>query len=48
MPVSHFVIRLTAPLGRLLVRVVAAVFDAYLPPRAFREGLPAQFSSRVG
>ena len=35
-------IRLTA-LGRLLVRVIAAVFDAYLPPDAFREG-----ASKVG
>lgn len=41
-------IRLTLPLGRLLVRVVAAVFDAYLPPDAYREGLPAQLSSKVG
>lgn len=41
-------LRLTAPLGRLLVRVVAAVFDAYLPPHAYRDGLPAQLSSKVG
>jgi oxygen-independent coproporphyrinogen-3 oxidase len=41
-------IRLTTPLGRLLVRVVAAVFDRYLPPGAYREGLPAQQASRVG
>jgi oxygen-independent coproporphyrinogen-3 oxidase len=41
-------IRLTVPLGRLLVRVVAAVFDAYLPPDAFREGLPAGLASKVG
>jgi oxygen-independent coproporphyrinogen-3 oxidase len=41
-------IQLNVPLGRLLVRVVAAVFDRYLPPAAFREGLPAQPSSRVG
>lgn len=41
-------IQLTAPLGRLLVRVVAAVFDAYLPRDAFREGMPANLSSRVG
>jgi oxygen-independent coproporphyrinogen-3 oxidase len=40
-------LRLT-PLGRLLVRVVAAVFDRYLPPAAFREGLPVQQSSMVG
>jgi oxygen-independent coproporphyrinogen-3 oxidase len=41
-------VRLTRPLGRLLVRVVAAVFDRYLPPTAFREGLPQQQSSKVG
>lgn len=41
-------IRLTTPLGRLLVRVVAAVFDHYLPPEAYREGLPAHLSSKVG
>jgi coproporphyrinogen III oxidase-like Fe-S oxidoreductase len=41
-------IRLTAPLGRLLVRVVAAVFDRYLPPDAFRNGLSAEAASRVG
>ncbi len=41
-------IRLTAPLGRLLVRVVAAVFDRYLPFDAFRNGLPEQQASKVG
>jgi oxygen-independent coproporphyrinogen-3 oxidase len=41
-------VRLTEPLGRLLVRVVAAVFDRYLPPTAFREGLSLQASSKVG
>jgi oxygen-independent coproporphyrinogen-3 oxidase len=41
-------IRLTVPLGRLLVRVVAAVFDRYLPPTAFREGLSPSQSSKVG
>ena len=40
-------IRLTAPLGRLLVRVVAAVFDRFLPRDAFRKGLSAH-SSKVG
>jgi oxygen-independent coproporphyrinogen-3 oxidase len=40
-------IRLTAPLGRLLVRVVAAVFDHYLPPDAFRKGLSSH-ASKVG
>ncbi len=41
-------IRLTMPLGRLLVRVVAAVFDRYLPRSAFRQGLPRSQSSKVG
>jgi oxygen-independent coproporphyrinogen-3 oxidase len=41
-------IRLTEPLGRLLVRVVAAVFDAYLPANAHREGLAENRASRVG
>jgi oxygen-independent coproporphyrinogen-3 oxidase len=41
-------LRLTMPLGRLLVRVVAAVFDRYLPPDAFRTGLAADQSSKVG
>ncbi|MBI1832619.1 MAG: oxygen-independent coproporphyrinogen III oxidase [Planctomycetes bacterium] len=41
-------IRLTDPLGRLLVRVVAAVFDAYLPAGTFRSGLAEHLSSKVG
>jgi oxygen-independent coproporphyrinogen-3 oxidase len=41
-------LRLREPLGRLLVRVVAAVFDRYLPPGAFRDGLAPQLSSKVG
>jgi oxygen-independent coproporphyrinogen-3 oxidase len=41
-------LRLSSPLGRLLVRVVAAVFDRYLPASAFREGMPAHQASRVG
>ncbi len=41
-------IQLTTPLGRLLVRVVAAVFDRYLPALAFRQGLPSNLASRVG
>ena len=40
-------IRLTA-LGRLLVRVIAAVFDAYLSAEAFRTGLAQNLSSKVG
>jgi oxygen-independent coproporphyrinogen III oxidase len=46
--VEEETIRLTAPLGRLLVRVVAAVFDRYLPADAFQKGLPANQSSKVG
>lgn len=41
-------IQLTTPLGRLLVRVVAAVFDHYLPRNAYLEGLPAHLASKVG
>jgi oxygen-independent coproporphyrinogen III oxidase len=41
-------LRLTEPLGRLLVRVVAAVFDRYLSPAAFHEGLSPAQSSKVG
>jgi oxygen-independent coproporphyrinogen-3 oxidase len=40
-------VRLTMPLGRLLARVVAAVFDSYLPGDAFRAGLSAH-ASKVG
>jgi hypothetical protein len=39
---------LSVPLGRLLVRVVAAAFDRYLPANAFQKGLPAHQSSKVG
>jgi oxygen-independent coproporphyrinogen-3 oxidase len=39
-------IEATHPLGRLLVRVVAAVFDRYLPATAFQEG--AGSYSKVG
>ncbi len=41
-------IRLTTPLGRLLVRVVASIFDHYLPANAYREGIPATLASKVG
>jgi len=41
-------IRLTEPLGWLLLRVVAAVFDQYLPRNAYRDGLSFNQSSRVG
>jgi oxygen-independent coproporphyrinogen-3 oxidase len=46
--IEEAMIRLTEPLGRLLVRVVAAVFDRYLPADAYRVGLPAQKASAVG
>jgi oxygen-independent coproporphyrinogen-3 oxidase len=41
-------IEVTAPLGRLLVRVVAAIFDRYLPANAFQDGLAAYQASKVG
>jgi oxygen-independent coproporphyrinogen-3 oxidase len=41
-------VELTEPLGRLLVRVPAAVFDRYLPRTAFKEGLPSGMASAVG
>ena len=37
-------VRLTEPLARLLVRVVAAVFDRSLPAYAFREGLQREIA----
>ena len=46
--VDEETIRLTVPLGRLLVRVMAAAFDRYLPADAFQKGLPAYQSSQVG
>ncbi len=46
--VSDDALRLTFPLGRVLVRVVAAVFDAYLPPGAYRGEQPGPVASRVG
>jgi oxygen-independent coproporphyrinogen III oxidase len=39
---------LTIPLGRLLARVVAALFDSYLPPGAFRQGVGADQASKIG
>jgi oxygen-independent coproporphyrinogen-3 oxidase len=41
-------IRLTIPLGRLLVHVVAAAFDRYLPADAFQKGLLVNQSSKLG
>jgi oxygen-independent coproporphyrinogen-3 oxidase len=38
-------VALTWPLGRVLMRNVAAVFDAYLVPDAFRTGQPETFSA---
>jgi len=40
-------IRLTRPLGRVLMRNVAAVFDAYLQPNAYRNGQPDTFSANA-
>jgi oxygen-independent coproporphyrinogen-3 oxidase len=37
--------RLVWPLGRVLMRNVAAVFDAYLVPDAYRSGQPETFSA---
>lgn len=42
------VLRLTPELGRLLARVVAAVFDAYLPVEAWRTGLAPGLASKIG
>lgn len=41
-------LQLTVPLGRLLVRIVAAVFDRYLPRNAYRDGLLESHASKVG
>ncbi len=41
-------IELSEPLGRLLQRVVASLFDAYLPQGAYRNGLEAGRASSVG
>jgi oxygen-independent coproporphyrinogen-3 oxidase len=38
------VVKVIMPLGRVLLRNVAAVFDAYLNPDAYRRGEPASFS----
>jgi oxygen-independent coproporphyrinogen-3 oxidase len=41
-------ISLTPRLGRLLVRVVASVFDSYIPKDAYRSGLTDGKGSRTG
>jgi oxygen-independent coproporphyrinogen-3 oxidase len=41
-------ISVTPVLGRLLVRVVATLFDGYLPRDAYLVGLPSNLASRVG
>ncbi len=41
------VIRVTCPLGRVLMRNVAAVFDAYLDPEAYRKGEQSCFSANA-
>ncbi len=40
-------VRLTMPLGRVLMRNVAAVFDAYLQLDAYRNGQPDSFSANA-
>jgi oxygen-independent coproporphyrinogen-3 oxidase len=40
-------IRVSSPLGRVLLRNVAAVFDAYLDPEAYRKGEQACFSANA-
>ena len=40
-------IRATMPLGRVLLRNIAAVFDAYLDPEAYRSGQAACFSANA-
>jgi oxygen-independent coproporphyrinogen-3 oxidase len=40
-------VRVTCPLGRVLLRNVAAVFDAYLAPDAYRVGEQACFSANA-
>ena len=46
--VGDSTIRVTYPLGRLLLRVVAAVFDAYLPREAYCVGQTVLPASKVG
>ena len=41
------VIHVTQPLGRVLLRNVAAVFDAYLDPEAYKHGERAVFSANA-
>jgi oxygen-independent coproporphyrinogen-3 oxidase len=45
---SDAAVGLTFPLGRLLVRVVAAVFDAYLPRNSHVLGQSTWLASKVG
>ena len=40
-------VQLTFPLGRVLMRNVAAVFDAYLEPDAYRVGESSYFSANA-
>ncbi|MEE9294433.1 MAG: oxygen-independent coproporphyrinogen III oxidase, partial [Phycisphaerae bacterium] len=44
---SHNAIRATWPLGRVLLRNIAAVFDAYLDPEAYRKGEQHCFSANA-
>lgn len=45
---SDFSFKLTYPLGRLLVRVVASIFDAYIPKDAFKKGISTTQASKIG
>ncbi len=45
--VTDDAIRVTRPLGRVLMRTVAAVFDAYLEPEAYRAGDRQYFSTNA-
>ena len=40
-------IHVTRPLGRVLMRNIAAVFDAYLSPEAYRLGEENSFSTNA-
>ncbi|RME37053.1 MAG: oxygen-independent coproporphyrinogen III oxidase [Planctomycetota bacterium] len=44
---DHTTIRATMPLGRVLLRNIAAVFDAYLDPEAYIKGERACFSANA-
>jgi oxygen-independent coproporphyrinogen-3 oxidase len=41
-------LEMTEPLGALLLRVVASVFDAYLPDDAYKNGINPKHASKIG